>query len=84
MSSSGAAAPHPAGTLDARGLSCGALEQLLADRMRRMPAGQVLEVRCDESSARDGIRAWSWLTGNPVVATTPDATGTTRVYLRRK
>lgn len=70
--------------LEAYGMSCGRLEPLLWARMRELESGQVLEVRSDEPAAREGIPSWSWLTGNPLVATIHEDPGCTRFYLCRK
>lgn len=70
--------------LDAYGQSCGTLEPLLWARMRTLESGRVLEVRCDEPAAREGIPSWSWLTGNPLLATVREDARRTRFYLRKQ
>lgn len=70
--------------LEAYGMSCGVLEPLLWKHMRELESGQVLEVRSDEPAAREGVPSWSWLTGNPIVATIEEGARHTRFYLRKK
>jgi TusA-related sulfurtransferase len=54
-------------TLYANGLTCGALEPLLAKHLRALAPGQILEVQSDRKEAADGIHAWARLTGNTLV-----------------
>jgi len=58
----------PAAILDACGVTCGCLEQLIATEMRRLAPGDVLEIRADRTEAADGIAAWVRLTGHTLVA----------------
>jgi TusA-related sulfurtransferase len=77
--------PAPAATLDAYGLTCGALEPLIARRLRELAPGEVLEIRSDQEEAADGIRAWTWLSGHTLVAVEPDNPAPrARYYVRRK
>lgn len=78
------APPVAADTLEAYGLSCGRLEPLIAQRLRALAPGDVLEVRSDQPEARDGIRAWVWLTGHTLVAVETDAPPRARYYVRKK
>ena len=85
MSEINDAAPPPADVvIESEGESCGLLEPRLWTTMRTMRTGEVLEVRSDRPEARDGVRAWSWLTGNELLAMLPEKDGRTRFYLRRK
>ncbi len=79
-----AAPPEPDAVLEAYGVTCGCLEPLLANQLRRLESGQILEVLSDEPAAREGIPAWCWLTGNPVVATVEEDAQRTRFYLQKK
>src|SRR5947207_1431655 len=45
--------PASAATLDAYGLTCGALEPLIARRLRELAPGDVLEIRSDQEEAAD-------------------------------
>ena len=57
-------APVSAATLDAYGMTCGSLEPLIAQHLRTLAPGEVLEVRSDMEEAADGIGAWVWLAGH--------------------
>ena len=72
--------------LDARGLplTCANLTPLLKAKMRGMESGRVLEVRTDDPAAREGVPAWSRLTGNPLIVTTEEDAERTTFYLRKK
>jgi TusA-related sulfurtransferase len=59
--------PAPAATLNACGLTCGSLEPLIAQHLRALAPGEVLEIRSDREEAADGIRAWAGLTGHTLV-----------------
>jgi TusA-related sulfurtransferase len=74
----------PADTLDAYGLSCGRLEPLIAQRLRVLAPGQVLEIRSDQPEARDGIGAWVWLTGHALVAVEDEEPPRARYYVKKK
>jgi TusA-related sulfurtransferase len=68
--------------LDAIGKSCATLTPDIHAAVRRLEPGQVLEIVADDPTAEDGLRAWTRLTGNELVETTPsDATGS--FYVRR-
>jgi TusA-related sulfurtransferase len=76
--------PTPADTLDASGLTCGSLEPLIAQRLRTLAPGEVLEIRADQPEARGGIEAWVSLTGHAVVAVQQDDAQHVRYYVRKK
>jgi TusA-related sulfurtransferase len=77
--------PVVAATLDAYGLSCGSLEPLIAQRLRVLAPGEVLEIRSDMQEAADGIGAWIWLTGHALVAVEKDEPAPrARYYVRKK
>ena len=69
--------------LDAPGMACATLTPEIRARLRDLTAGQVLEVRSDDPAAREGVPAWSRLTGNPLLTAIDDATHT-RFYIRHK
>jgi TusA-related sulfurtransferase len=72
-------------TLEAYGLTCGSLEPLIAQRLRALAPGDVLEVRSDMAEAADGIGAWVWLTGHTLVAIEKDEPAPrARYYVRKK
>lgn len=70
--------------LDAPGMACATLTPQIRERIRGLTSGQVLEVRSDDPAAREGVPAWSRLTGNPLVGTVEEDTQHTRFYLRKK
>jgi TusA-related sulfurtransferase len=76
--------PPPDAVLDAPGANCANLTPLIRSRIRELTSGQVLEVRSDDPAAREGIPAWSRLTGNPLEAVVADDAERTRFYLRKK
>jgi TusA-related sulfurtransferase len=77
--------PVPAATLDAYGRTCGSLEPLIAQHLRTLAPGEVLEVRSDMAEAADGIRAWVWLAGHTLVAVRKDEPEPrARYYVRKK
>ena len=77
--------PAPAATLDAYGLTCGSLEPLIAQHLRALAPGDVLEIRSDQKEAADGIGAWVWLTGHALVAVERDEPPPrARYYVRKK
>jgi TusA-related sulfurtransferase len=77
--------PLAAASLDAYGLSCGSLEPLIAQRLRALAPGEVLEIRSDMQEAADGIGAWTWLTGHALVAVEKDEPAPrARYYVRKK
>ena len=77
--------PVAAATLHAYGLTCGSLEPLIAQQLRALAPGEVLEVRSDMAEAADGIGAWVWLTGHTLVAIEKDELAPrARYYVRKK
>ena len=70
--------------VDAPGSSCANLTPLIRARIRELTSGQLLEVRSDDPAAREGVPAWSRLTGNTLEAVVEDDAERTRFYLRRK
>jgi TusA-related sulfurtransferase len=78
------AAPATADILEAYGLTCGSLEPLIAQRLRTLAPGDVLEVRSDMAEAADGIRAWVRLSGHALVAVEQDEPAPRARYFVRK
>lgn len=70
--------------LEAYGVTCGTLEPLIAQRLRTLAPGDVLEIRSDMPEARDGIASWVWLTGHALVAVEDDEPPRARYYVRKK
>lgn len=77
-------APNADAVLDAPGSSCANLTPLIRARIRELASGQLLEVRSDDPAAREGVPAWSRLTGNALEAVVEDGAERTRFFLRRK
>jgi TusA-related sulfurtransferase len=76
--------PRVDAVLNAPGTACAALTPLIKATIRDLASGQVLEVRSDDAAAREGVPAWSRLTGNPLLATVAEDAERTRFYLRKK
>jgi len=79
-----AAVPAADEVLDALGATCATLTPLIREKMRQLNSGRVLEVHTDDPSAREGVPAWSRLTGNELVAAIDEDADRTRFYLRKK
>lgn len=76
--------PMADAVLDAPGLACANLTPVMRARVRELASGQVLEVRADDPAAREGVPAWSRLTGNALLAAIEDDARRTRFYVRKK
>jgi TusA-related sulfurtransferase len=71
-------------TLEAYGVTCGTLEPLIAQRLRTLGPGDILEIRSDMPEARDGIASWVWLTGHALVAVEDETPPRARYYVKKK
>jgi tRNA 2-thiouridine synthesizing protein A len=76
--------PNPDAVLDADGASCATLTPLVKAKIRELLSGNILEVRADDPAAREGMPAWSRLTGNELLAVVVEDPDRTRFYLRKK
>lgn len=78
--------PKADAVLDGSGLplTCANLTPMIKDRIRELESGQVLEVLADDPAAREGVPAWSRLTGNELLAVVELDADRTRFFLRRK
>lgn len=85
------ALPAPDATLEwlsaapADGSVCALLTPAIKAKLRDMAAGQVLEVRVDDMTARDDMTAWCRLSGHMLLAIVEqDSPRMLRAYLRKK
>lgn len=78
------ATPAADDVLDAFGATCATLTPMIRAKIKELGSGGVLEVRTDDPSAREGVPAWSRLTGNELLAAVEEDAQRTRFYLRRK
>jgi tRNA 2-thiouridine synthesizing protein A len=70
--------------LDAHGTACAVLTPLIYRNMRELESGELLEVHTDDAAAREGVPAWTRMTGNTLVEAHPiDETHTTFI-IRKK
>ena len=56
--------PEADAVLEAPGTSCVNLTPQIRESIMPLASGQVLEVRSDDPAAREGVPAWSRLTGH--------------------
>jgi len=52
--------------------------------MAPLQSGEVLEVRSDDPASREGVPAWSRMTGNALIASVQEDEYNTRFFLRKK
>lgn len=76
--------PKPDAVLDAAGATCATITPMTKAKISELVSGAVLEVRSDDPAAREGMPAWSRLTGNDLLAVVVDDAIRTRFYLRKK
>lgn len=74
----------PQEVLAVPGQSCATVTPLIKQRIRGLDSGDVLEVRTDDPAAREGVPAWSRLTGNELVETIEEDRDRTRFLIRKK
>lgn len=75
--------PQADATLTVTGVSCAILTPRIREELAALQSGEVLEVRADDPSAREGVPAWSRLTGNELIASVEDERDT-RFFIRKK
>lgn len=76
--------PSPDAVLNVAGESCATLTPLTKAKLSTLGSGNILEVLSDDPSAREGMAAWSRLTGNPLLAVVVEDTNRTRFYVQKK
>ena len=57
---------------------------MIKSKLREMQAGQVLEVRVDDPSARGDIEAWSRLSGNVLLKVIDNEGPELRFFVKKK
>jgi TusA-related sulfurtransferase len=73
----------PAARLDATGLSCATLTPTISATVRGLDFGAVLEIVTDDPEAEEGLRSWTRLTGNELVAAEVGPGSARRFDIRR-
>jgi TusA-related sulfurtransferase len=73
----------PAARLDATGLSCATLTPTVSATVRGLDFGAVLEIVTDDPEAEEGLRSWTRLTGNELVAAEAGPGSARRFHIRR-
>lgn len=73
----------PAVRLDATGLSCATLTPTISATVRGLDFGAVLEIVSDDPEAEEGLRSWTRLTGNELVAVEAGPGSARRFDIRR-
>ena len=76
--------PKASAVLDAPGTACAYLTPLIKESITPLTSGEVLEVRSDDPASRNGVPAWSRMTGNALIAFVAVDDQHTRFYLRKK
>ena len=66
------------------GASCAILTPKVKESMRELSSGEVLEVRTDDPAAREGMPAWSRMTGNSLLKVVEEGQDRTRFFIRKK
>jgi TusA-related sulfurtransferase len=66
------------------GTTCAILTPAIRAKLREMAPGQVLEVRVDDTAAREDLESWSRLSGNALIAAREEPSGVLRAWLRKK
>jgi tRNA 2-thiouridine synthesizing protein A len=66
------------------GASCAVITPRIREELAVLQSGDVLEVRADDPSAREGVPAWSRLTGNELIGTVEEDDQATRFFIRKK
>ncbi len=73
----------PAAHLDATGLSCATLTPTVRSAVLELDFGAVLEIVTDDPEAEEGLRSWTRLTGNELVAAEVGPGSARRFGIRR-
>ena len=74
----------PREVLEVPGQSCAIVTPMIKECIRGLDSGDVLEVRTDDPAAREGVPAWSRLTGNELVQMVEEDAERTRFLIKKK
>ena len=66
------------------GSTCALLTPAIRAKLKELASGQVLEVRVNDSIAREDIAAWCRLSGNQLVAMMDEAQQGLRFFVKKK
>ena len=66
------------------GSTCALLTPAIRARLKELASGQVLEVRVNDSTAREDIAAWCRLSGNQLVAMMDEGQQGLRFFVKKK
>ena len=66
------------------GSTCALLTPAIKTKLRELESGQVLEVRVNDSTAREDIAAWCRLSGNELLAMMDEGHRGLRFFLKKK
>jgi tRNA 2-thiouridine synthesizing protein A len=66
------------------GATCALLTPAIKAKLREMDAGQVLEVRVGDLTAREDLASWCRLSGNELLAAREISPGILNAYVRKK
>ena len=69
---------------ESSGSTCALLTPAIRTKLRELDSGQVLEVRVNDSTAREDIAAWCRLSGNELLAMMDEGHQGLRFFLRKK
>ncbi len=69
---------------ESSGSTCALLTPAIKTRLKELASGQVLEVRVNDSTAREDIAAWCRLSGNELLAMVDDDGQGLRFFLKKK
>ena len=66
------------------GSVCALLTPAIKAKLRELRAGQIIEVRVDDPTARGDIASWCRLTGHELLAVSEETPHQLRCYIRKK
>jgi TusA-related sulfurtransferase len=69
---------------ESSGSTCALLTPAIRARLKDLGSGQVLEVRVNDSTAREDIAAWCRLSGNELLAMADEGHQGLRFFVRKK